>query len=59
MDEKTYTLDEARRVMRIQECRDHGHSWDVVENWTAGPMRLTCGTCGWSGTVTMGDRPKP
>ena len=57
-DEPTYTLDEARRVMALRECSDYGHDWNIIENMAQGPLRFSCGRCGWSGAVTMNERPK-
>lgn len=55
-DEPTYTLDEARRVMALRECATYGHEWNVVQNLQR-PRRLVCDRCGWSGVVTMSERP--
>ena len=57
MAEPTYTLEEAERELAKRECAAHGHSWDVIENMAEGPLRIVCVQCGWSGDVTMGDRP--
>lgn len=56
MSEQTYTLAEARRELARQECQRHGHSWDVVSTLGDGPVSIVCGTCGWSGSVTMDQR---
>lgn len=62
--ERRFTLDEAAAELRKQECRRFGHDWDVVAYGTLGnggagaaPVGIRCGRCGWSGRVTMGDRP--
>lgn len=41
----TYTLDEARRELQLQECRAHGHDWDVISTM-AGPIAISCANCG-------------
>lgn len=47
MNEKMYTLDEARAELQKQECRRRGHSWDIVETVEDGPVALKC-VCGES-----------
>lgn len=56
-EEKRYTLEEARAEMARQECARHGHSWNVIQALTGGPMRIVCESCGWGGTVELGAQP--
>lgn len=41
----TYTLGEARQKLNEQECRNHGHTWDVVQTMS-GPSGILCSRCG-------------
>ena len=50
------SLEEAQAELQRRECATYGHSWEVIEALAAGPVRVVC-ACGWSGAVTMGDRP--
>jgi hypothetical protein len=56
-EQKTYTLEEARRELARRECEHHGHSWDVISTIGAGPEAVVCTQCGWAGTVAMGKAP--
>jgi hypothetical protein len=44
IEEKTYTLAEARVELKRRECVAHGHAWDIISS-AAGPFRAICG-CG-------------
>lgn len=55
---KRYTLHEAGKIRRMDYCAQFDHSWQVISSLANGPMRITCDECGWSGSVSMGDRPK-
>lgn len=55
-EEQRYTLDEAEKELALRECRNHGHSWDVIEARTIGdplaaPMAVVCNRCGQSHRV--------
>lgn len=54
MTASTYTLDEARRVLALQECGRHGHSWQIIERFGGIPVGLLCDTCGERYGVTDG-----
>lgn len=48
-----YTLEEARVEMARQECAVHGHDFDVIEEFGAGPVALICSRgCGESWPVS-------
>lgn len=59
MTEERFTLAEAKVRIALEECRTRGHSWDFdLRQWTdEAPPGLSCRTCGWHGTITMGDKP--
>lgn len=51
-DEATFTLDEARRELAREECRRHGHDFQVIEqeirlgHFRDGPpLEVRCGRC--------------
>ncbi len=48
MSERTYTLDEARRELTRQECRLHGHDFEILLTLESlDPKSLYCGRgCG-------------
>lgn len=54
--EPRYTLAEARAELGRQECRTHGHSWDVISRGGV-PVRIDCDTCGASYAVGEAVRP--
>lgn len=43
--DRRYTLSEARRELRRQECAQWGHDWDVVTTGDGKPRVLMCGRC--------------
>lgn len=43
-DGKTYTIREAAKEIARQECRFHGHDWDVLTTF-AGPSGIQCRRC--------------
>lgn len=59
MDEKVYTLDEARRALALKECRDFGHDFELEPRrlMDEAPPGISCSRCGWRGVVTMGEKP--
>lgn len=49
-EEKTYTLDEARTELALQQCREFGHDWSVVAPRTFAdpcgtPIEVRCDRC--------------
>lgn len=50
-DGNTYTLTQAAREIAKQECRYHGHTWDVVETFGGSPAEVVCTRCGESHAV--------
>lgn len=59
MSDEVYTLVEAQRELRRRECRARGHDFDFMPRTLAdeAPTGIICERCGWSGTVTMGEKP--
>lgn len=57
--EPRYTLREAQREMALRECANFGHSWQIISVEFGKPVQIICDSCGWSGSVAMGDRPSP
>lgn len=58
--EERYTLDEARAKIALEECREHGHSWDVDEVRTYGdpagtPIAVRCTNCGETHRIAQDD----
>lgn len=51
--ESRYTLAEAQRELARQECKVHGHSFDVVQEVGKGPVEIICSNgCGGSWDVS-------
>lgn len=47
MSEPRYTLAEARQIIKLEECRFHGHTYDVqVHAMTRKPLGVICTNCG-------------
>ncbi len=56
MPEQTYTLDEARREIKRQDCAANGHSWDVFLEYGGVPVEIVC-DCGASYKVVPREKP--
>lgn len=46
MNERRYTLDEAKRELAKQSCRLHGHDFQVEVRAGGDPERILCERCG-------------
>jgi len=57
MNEKTYTLSEARTVLQRQECAAHGHSWNFIVDHELTPVKITC-ACGVAYRVVADTDPR-
>lgn len=59
MTEDTYTLAEAERELRRRGCRERGHDFEFAPRrpMDEAPTGIMCGRCGWSGRVTMDEKP--
>lgn len=55
-EDDKYTLDEAQRLLALEECSAYGHSFDI-ESTLSGPATCICRKCGWQGVVMMGPLP--
>jgi hypothetical protein len=55
----TYTLAEAARELARRECRARGHDFTFMERrlMDEAPTGIVCIRCGWTGDVTMGEKP--
>jgi hypothetical protein len=57
MSEPTYTLAEAQRELARRQCATTGHEWNILSAYPGGPpVRITCASCGWAGSIAMGER---
>ena len=58
-DEQRFTLAEARREIARRTCHDRGHDFDFKPRrlMDEAPTGIICARCGWSGTITMGEKP--
>lgn len=54
--ERKYTLDEARRELARQECREHGHDFGHTVDTTGAPTKVVCERCGDVWTVESSRR---
>jgi len=43
---QTYTLEEARVILREEECNRRGHDFEVVQNGKGEPSSILCARCG-------------
>lgn len=65
MSDRTYTLDEAQRLLGERECERRGHDYELILDMTANaPRHVQCNRCGRSwGTVeywsTSAAEPEP
>ena len=47
MAEKTFTLEQAKRELDLQECLYHGHDWIPITTFgTQTPTSFVCSRCG-------------
>jgi hypothetical protein len=56
VSEEHYALARRRRELATLQCARTGHEWNVLSSGDRTPVRIVCESCGWGGTVTMGER---